>query len=77
MLYCLLQTVLNEVIQYRNQNANNFLPSESTKSLDIEYLPWTVANGEEGVADALLQQVSDKINTNCYIQLQGLSRKFY
>lgn len=52
----IILTVLNEVIQYRNQNANNFLPSESTKSLDIEYLPWTVANGEEGVADALLQQ---------------------
>ncbi|CAG9859414.1 unnamed protein product [Phyllotreta striolata] len=52
----ILLAVLNEVVQYRNQNCNNFQPSEATKSLELEYLPWTIASGEDGVLDALLQQ---------------------
>ncbi|KAJ8941363.1 hypothetical protein NQ314_010426 [Rhamnusium bicolor] len=49
-------TVLNEVIQYRNQNIETFIPSEEAKLLNLDYLPWTAANGVEGVADALLLQ---------------------
>ncbi|XP_057660912.1 nuclear pore complex protein Nup133 [Diorhabda carinulata] len=52
----IILTVINEVIQFRNQSSNNFIPSESTKSLDIEYLPWTAANGDEGLTDTLMQQ---------------------
>ncbi|XP_072378626.1 nuclear pore complex protein Nup133 [Diabrotica undecimpunctata] len=52
----IILTVINEVIQFRNQNINNFLPSEETKTLELEYVPWTAANGEEGLTDALLQQ---------------------
>ncbi|KAJ8938499.1 hypothetical protein NQ318_005163 [Aromia moschata] len=49
-------TALNEVIQYRIQNAENFGASEATKQLNVGYLPWTSANGDEGLADALILQ---------------------
>ncbi|KAJ8925587.1 hypothetical protein NQ315_009427 [Exocentrus adspersus] len=49
-------TVLNEVIQYRHQNADNFALPQTIKSLNLDYLPWTAANGLEGVADALILQ---------------------
>ncbi|CAH1978388.1 unnamed protein product [Acanthoscelides obtectus] len=53
----IILTVMNEVIQYRNQNADHFAPSDIVKSLNnLEYQPWTSAPGEEGLADALLLQ---------------------
>ncbi|XP_023018139.1 nuclear pore complex protein Nup133 [Leptinotarsa decemlineata] len=67
-------TVLNEVIQYRTQNAENFVPSETAKSLNLEYLPWTGASGSEGVADALLQQHSSTFNYGLKLVSQGQLR---
>ncbi|XP_018569025.1 nuclear pore complex protein Nup133 [Anoplophora glabripennis] len=51
-------TVLNEVIQYRNQNVEKYTPSDAAKSFNLDYLPWTAANGTEGTADALILQHS-------------------
>ncbi|CAH1116722.1 unnamed protein product [Phaedon cochleariae] len=67
-------TVLNEVIQYRNQNSDNFVPSEETKSLNLEYLSWTATSGTEGVADALLQQHSSTFNYGLKLISQGQLR---
>ncbi|KAG5890186.1 hypothetical protein JTB14_010650 [Gonioctena quinquepunctata] len=67
-------TVLNEVMQYRNQNADNFVPSEVAKTLNLEFLPWTAANGVEGVADALLQQHSSTFNFGLKLTSQGQLR---
>lgn len=44
-------------MQYRNQNVDNYTPNADIKSLNFEYLPWTAANGKDGVADALQLQV--------------------
>lgn len=66
-----LQTVLNEVVQYRNQNADNFTPSEAVKSLDLDYLPWTAANGSEGVMDSLILQV--QISQHLFIKILNLN----
>lgn len=57
MCVSFFQTVLNEVIQHRNQKSDTFIATEGAIVLNLEYLPWTAANGEEGVADALLLQV--------------------
>ncbi|VEN43093.1 unnamed protein product [Callosobruchus maculatus] len=53
----IMLTVMNEVIQYRNQNADHFSPPDTIKMLNnLEYQPWTSAQGEEGLADALQLQ---------------------
>lgn len=50
-------TVLNEVLQYRQQTFDSFVLNEMSRSMNLEFLPWTAASGPEGIVDALMLQV--------------------
>ncbi|CAG9768028.1 unnamed protein product [Ceutorhynchus assimilis] len=50
--------VMKEVIQYRQQNAEAFELNEISRSMHLEYLPWTAASGPGGLVDALMLQHS-------------------
>jgi hypothetical protein len=52
-----LQTVLQEVIQFRQKKADIFSPNSPCSAGISEYLPWTAAPGSGGLRDALSLQV--------------------
>jgi hypothetical protein len=52
-----LQTVLQEVIQFRQKKADIFSPNSPCSAGISEYLPWTAALGSGGLRDALSLQV--------------------
>jgi hypothetical protein len=45
------------VMRYREQNAQHFRPSETAQALAPDFLPWTVANGPDGLFNPLSQMV--------------------
>lgn len=67
---------MNEVIQHRTQNSESFIATDGALMLNLEYLPWTAAAGEEGVADALLLQVFIFIFVPVYYYLLLLLAQF-
>jgi hypothetical protein len=52
-----LQTVLQEVIQFRQKKADIFMQNSPCSAGISEYLPWTAAPGKGGLRDALSLQV--------------------
>jgi nuclear pore complex protein Nup133 len=47
--------VFKDVMRYREQNAQHFRPSETAQALAPDFLPWTVANGPDGLFNPLSQ----------------------
>ncbi|XP_076243006.1 nuclear pore complex protein Nup133 [Calliopsis andreniformis] len=48
----ILLGVLNEVVKYRQQNAEQFVPTRCSNGI-TEYLPWTAAMGKHGLRNCL------------------------
>lgn len=52
---------MREVIKYRQQNAERYVPSGCTNGI-TEYLPWTAATGKQGLRGCLNTMVNIGIN---------------
>lgn len=52
----ILLNTLKDVLQYRLASLDTFMPSEAVHSISPENLPWTAANGTDGLVDALWDQ---------------------
>lgn len=53
----ILQHVLKSVIQYRQANAQHFVPMEHARALAPDYLPWTIVNNVGGLYNTIFAQV--------------------
>ncbi|XP_066593314.1 nuclear pore complex protein Nup133 [Prorops nasuta] len=49
---CIILGILNEVVKFRQSNAERFIPSEHLNGT-TEYLPWTAASGKNGIRTCL------------------------
>ncbi|XP_050314136.1 nuclear pore complex protein Nup133 [Anthonomus grandis grandis] len=54
--------VLTGVLQYRKSTAEIFTLNELSREMKLEYIPWTAAEGPEGLVDALMLQHSLTVN---------------
>ncbi|KAL1492848.1 hypothetical protein ABEB36_011029 [Hypothenemus hampei] len=67
----IMLTVLTEVLQYRQHAKETFMLNDASKKMKLEFLPWTIALGSEGVMDALLLQQSVTLNYGLKVLTEG------
>ncbi|XP_060515783.1 nuclear pore complex protein Nup133 [Cylas formicarius] len=71
----IITSVFQEILQYRQQNAELFIVNQLASDMQLQYLPWTAAEGPEGLMDALMLQYSLTVNYGVKVARKQLKNK--